>query len=272
MILKEGRQKAGIDGNGKDGFERNKKEYYTLKRLKKIEGVINVYEYFTAWQHNYIVEDFHDGRNLTEFISQEFPFTYSKNKSTQYIEKCILIINQLIRIIEEIHKKGVAMGDLSLNNIMLSDDDLRVTLIDFEAATSPGNKFNPSIATPGFFSNEAKNYKEGDWFALYRITRTLFLPIIPVYDIAPQIISVHDRRIEEIFGKTAVSFLRQIENRISKYTNLRPQSPFLNQKLSLPTKELSFDNINYIISGLQKGIINNLQVDSFSGPSRILCK
>ncbi|MEN2468203.1 lanthionine synthetase LanC family protein [Ornithinibacillus sp. FSL M8-0202] len=156
------------------------------------------------------------------------------------------------------------MGDLSLNNIMLSDDEWKVTLIDFEAAESPGNSYNPSIATPGYISNEAKNYMQGDWFALYRIARTLFLPIIPVYDLAPQITHVHDRHIEQKFGKKAINFLREIENTISKYTNLRPQSPFLNQKLSPPTKELSMDNLNHIIGGLQKGLINNLEVDSFS--------
>ncbi|MEL3958193.1 class III lanthionine synthetase LanKC [Caldifermentibacillus hisashii] len=263
VILKEGRHNAGTDGNGNDAFHRIKNEYYTLKRLECVEGVINVHEYFTAWRHNYFVEDFHEGRSLQEFISQEFPFTYFNDGNKGYVDKCILIINQLMDIIEEIHEKGIAMGDLSLSNIMLSDD-LKVTLIDFEAATSSEDRFDPAIATPGLISSDAKTFMEADWFAVYRIARTLFLPIIPVSDIAPQIISIHDKHIEEKFGEKAINFLKQVENKVSKYTNLRPQSPFLNRKLNIPTKELSLDNIDYIIKGLQKGIINNLDVDSFS--------
>lgn len=263
VILKEGRHKAGIDGNGNHAFQRNKNEYLNLKRLKSVEGVINVHEYFTAWRHNYFTEDYHDGKNLREFISQEFPFTNSKDKSEGYVSKCITIINQLMGIIEEIHEKGIAMGDLSLTNIMLSDD-LKVTLIDFEAATAPGNSFNPGIATPGLLSSEAKNFMEADWYAFYRISRSLFLPILSVYDIAPQIINTHNKYIKLKFGEKAITFLNKIENKISKYTILQPQSPYLNKKLGIPNKELSTDNIDYIIRGLQKGILNNLDVDSFS--------
>ncbi|SDC38893.1 Lanthionine synthetase C-like protein [Terribacillus halophilus] len=264
VILKEGRDNAGIDGNGKDAFQRNKNEYHILKRLENVAGVVNAHEYFTAWRHNYFTEDFHNGRNLREFISQEFPFTYTNDSNSEYVEKCIIIINQLMGIIEEIHENGIAMGDLSLTNIMLSDNDLKVTLIDFEAATSPGKSFIPGLATPGLISSEAKKFEEADWFAFYRIARNLFLPILSVYDIAPQITYIHDKRIEEKFGAKAIDFLKKIENKVSKYTNLQPQSPFLNQKLSIPTKELSVDNIDYIIRGLQKGIINNLEIDSFS--------
>jgi serine/threonine protein kinase len=264
LILKEGRQKAGIDGNGKDGFQRNRNEYFNLKRLKNVEGVINAHGYFTAWHHNYLIEDYHEGRNLQTFISQEYPFVKSSNKNSEYAGKCILIIKQLMSIIEGIHKKGIAMGDLSLTNVMLSDSDLKITLIDFEAATSTGNSFVPTIATPGFISSEAKNFMEADWFAIYRISRTLFLPVGPVNDIAPQITTIHDKLIGEKFGEEVIIFLKEIENKVSKHTNLRPHSPFLNQSLSTPSQELSLDNIDYFIKGLQKGIINNLDLDSIS--------
>ncbi|MDX8344167.1 class III lanthionine synthetase LanKC [Rossellomorea sp. YZS02] len=264
VILKEGRHNAGTDGNGKCAFERNKNEYYNLKRLESVEGVINAHEYFTAWRHNYFTEDFHEGGSLREFIAREFPFTKSKERTMEYADKCIDIIKQLEKVIEEIHEKGIAMGDLSLNNIMLSEDDLKVTLIDFEVATSLGRNFIPTIATPGFISSEANNFMEADWFAVYRIARMLFLPIVPVHDIAPQIIHIHDNQIKAKFGEKIITLLKQIENKVSKYTNLRPQSPFLNQKLSAPAKELSIDNIDYFISGLQKGILNNLEIDSIS--------
>ncbi|AQS54405.1 hypothetical protein BW727_200002 (plasmid) [Jeotgalibaca dankookensis] len=267
IIIKEGRDKAGIDSDGKDGFERNKNEYYALNRLKNVKGVVNVHEYFTVWRHNYFTEDYIEGRNLQKFIAQEYPFIDlkdGKKKSKDYLEKCIMIAEQLIRITEEIHKKGVAMGDLSLNNVLLTKNDTEVVLIDFEAATSPETIFNPTIATPGFISTEAKDFGEADWFALYRIIRTLLLPIVPVYDLAPQIIQIHNRSIENIFGKEAIRLIEHIERKISKHTNLYPQSPFLNQKLNIPIKELSAETLNNSINELIRGIINNLDLESVS--------
>lgn len=91
-----------------------------------------------------------------------------------------------MKSIDEIYQKGVVIGDLNHTNSML-DDILNIKLIDFEAAKTPHKKYIASIATPGLFSNEARDYREADWFAVYRILRLLFLPIPNVFDIAPQL-------------------------------------------------------------------------------------
>ena len=89
VVLKEGRDMAGVDANFNNGFQRNKHEYNTLKRLKDVKGVINVDEYFTSWRHNYFIEEFHTGKSLQKFIAQNFPFTDSYDKTTKYAYESI---------------------------------------------------------------------------------------------------------------------------------------------------------------------------------------
>ena len=263
IILKEGRSKSGIDSTRTDAFQRNKNEFYNLDRLKDVDTVINVYEYFTAWRHNYFTEEFHEGRNLQAFISQEFPFTTSiQEKNNAYVEKCDIILQQLVSTIDQIHSKGVAMGDLSLTNIMIDDQTLKIKLIDFEAAKTPDKKFIAAVATPGLFSNEAQTFREADWFAVYRISRLLFLPIPNVVDISPQLAHIHDEAIQNKFGERARKILQDIESRVAKYTNLQPKSSGIESKLNIPVRELNSKSIEETMSGLQKGILNNLKVDN----------
>lgn len=260
MILKEGRSKSGVDSNRNDAFQRNKNEYLALKKLADVEGVIDVHEYFVAWRHNYFTEEFHEGRSLRAFIAQDYPFTTeSEDKKRRYVNDCKVILEQLVRTIDEIHQKGVAIGDLNHTNIML-DDALRIKIIDLEVAKTPNKKYVPSIATPGFFSNEAKDYREADWFAVYRISRLLFLPIPNVLDIAPQLRYIHDANILEQFGPVAIRLLQDIEAKVARHTKLSPRSPLLEEHLDVPTQPSTFNTLDTVIAGLHKGILNHLDV------------
>lgn len=265
FILKEGRSKSGIDSNKSDAFQRNQNEFNKLHQLKSIESVINVYEYFTAWQHNYFTEEYHEGINLQAFIAKRYPFTTNlKKNSEDYLINCKIILEQLINTVEQIHEQGVAIGDLSLSNIMVDEDTMKIKLIDFEAAKSPNQKFIAVIATPGMFSNEAKTFREADWFAVYRISRSMFLPIPNILDLSPHLKYIHDEAINSQFGKSAMILLNNIEKKVAKYTNLQPESPVIDQKLNIPTSELNSENIDDFIRGLQKGLLNNLKVDSIA--------
>lgn len=268
IVLKEGRLKAGLDATKNDGFQRNRNEFKTLKRLKKISGVINAAEYFQSWQHNYFIEDYNNGETLQSFIVRNFPFTSLDNseKRSNYIEKARKIIEQLGNTIKQIHEEGLSIGDLSLSNIMVSTNrKIKVTLIDFEAARPAKDKYQPRLATPSFFSKEAKTFEENDWFAFYRIVRYIFLPINSVNEMAPQLENIQDKKIEAKFGKQILALIYQVKNYVAKFTNLSPVSPNLNRKLSIPQKELqaTSESISFFKINILRGIWENLDTDSF---------
>lgn len=77
------------------------------------------------------------------------------------------------QIIGEVHSHGIAIGDLSLSNVLVTADNT-VRLIDLENAGLVHQKYTPGLTTPGFVSAGAKTFKEADDFALMRLAYYLF--------------------------------------------------------------------------------------------------
>ncbi|GAA2863251.1 class III lanthionine synthetase LanKC [Lactobacillus intestinalis] len=259
VVLKEGRQHAGLDANQKDGFTRVKNEAIILKKLRDISAVVNCYADFTSWRHHFLVEEYIEGRSLEELLPTDFPFILEDaKKRNKYKVKVKDILQQLKRIIEEIHSHGIAIGDLSLSNILITDEGV-VRLIDFENAGLIDQKYIPGLTTAGFVSTGVKTFGEADNFALMRIAYYLFLPIIPVADIAPNIIAKHREWISDYFGKDVVSFLRNFD------INVDEQEPiFFKNFMTIPSKDLNRPTVNYFKSGLTKGILNHLNFNKLA--------
>lgn len=265
-VLKEGRPQAGLDSEMTDGFYRVISEYRVLEILKDNPYVVNVNNYFTAWQHNYLEEDFVDGLNLDEFIAIKYPFNPSKcnpDDVKKYSENAIFIIKELIKAIKSIHSQGVAMGDLQPSNIIFSEDKHKLTLIDFEEAKNPNVKYQPGLITVGFASKKAKTFGEADWFALGKIAYFLFMPIEATNSsLAPRVDIIYDEKIETIFGNKVSKFLRKVKSEVSRHTDMDGDPIFISEFLKLPGTSLSRESINFFIEQLRNGIINNLDFKS----------
>lgn len=253
VVLKEGRKQAGLDANQKDGFTRVEDEARVLKKLSDVSAVVNYYTDFTSWRHHFLVEEYIEGQSLEELLPTEFPFILGDDeKKNKYKVKIKKVLQQLKQIVKEIHNHGIAIGDLSLSNILITKDNT-VRLIDLESAGLVSQKYIPGLTTAGFVSAGVKTFGEADNFALMRIAYYLFLPIIPVTDLAPEIISKHKKWISNYFGKDIVSFLNEFDFNVDK------QKPiFLKKYLTIPAKELNRHNVNYFEEGLTKGILNHL--------------
>lgn len=255
-VLKEGRKGAGLDAKGMDGLTRVSKEANSLKKLSSISGIVKYYDEFTSWRHHFLVEEYIKGETLEDYLPKEFPFLINeRQKRKAYLKKTKDILLQLKEIIVQTHKKGLAFGDLSLSNILLTNNG-EVRLIDLESVEASDQKYTPGLTTAGFVSSESKTFEDADNFALMRIAYYLFLPIIPIADLSPKIIFKHKRWIEEYFGKNLLSFLSQFD---VKQQDAKPI--FIPKFLDVPKKELSRKTINDFANGLEKGIINHLNYD-----------
>lgn len=258
-VMKEGRPGCGIDSKNNDGFNRLKNEYYSLKKLNDVDSVVNVDNYFVEWINNYFIEEYIEGQSLQDFIAQEYPFNNNQksNQQHKYLIKAKKIILQLKSALEKIHEYGIAVGDLSLSNVMITKDN-KVKLIDFEVSEPIYNTYQPSLATPDFYSSEVNNYLEADWFAFYRIVRKIFIPIIPVLDMAPDIISIQNKLIKTKFGASTITFLEEIENFVKTKVDVYPKSEYLKQKLFIPERMLSDKSTDYYIEKLTNGLLANI--------------
>lgn len=257
-VLKEGRAFAGLDANGNDGFNRIKHEYKILKQLAEIPTVVDVYESFKAWKHQYLVEEYLQGDTLADFVDSQYPFTANKQKKNEYLTKTVKIITALLKAINQIHQKGIAIGDLQPDNIIILDTD-KVKLIDFENAQKASAAYNPGLATPGYSDFNAKTFAEADRIALYKIARYLILPTATGFDWAPELEAVQDKNISNEFGKQIVEFLHNLKKQLNLNFNSDSRHPqYYYQNLTVPSTPFSLNQLNQNIAEVAKGISDNL--------------
>lgn len=265
-ILKEGRPKAGLDSKGTDGFYRILSEYRVLKILKDNPYVVNVNNYFTAWQHNYLEEEYVDGSTVDDIIVFQYPFNtekYKPEKVNKYLETAIFISNELIKAIRSIHSQGIAIEDLQPSNIIYSEKKHRIKIIDFEEAENPKTPYEPGLMTFGFASKNLKTCEEADWFAVNKIIYYLFLPLEPSNSMfSPKIKEIYKERINLRFGEKAVRFLEKMDLELSRLTNIDGSPNFMDNFLTLPSEKLTRSNYKLFIKQLRNGIINNLDFES----------
>ncbi|MGZ1209180.1 ATP-binding cassette domain-containing protein [Lactobacillus delbrueckii subsp. bulgaricus] len=249
-------QQAGLDANLKDGFARVENEAEILRQLADLTGVVNYLDDFTSWRHHFLVEEYIAGQSLEELLATEFPFVVGDlEKKARYKAKAIKILEQLKELLKQIHARGLAVGDLSLSNILVTEDG-DVRLIDLENAGKATEKYVPGLTTVGFVSRAAKTYAEADDFALARIAYYLFLPVIPVADLAPDIIAKQEKWIGGYFGQDLVQFLRKIAG------NMQASEPiFLKKPLAIPEKDLSRQTVDFFTDGLTRGILRHSRFD-----------
>jgi serine/threonine protein kinase len=252
IVLKEGRPGAGLDGQGRDAVERLKHEAEILECLKGVECVVKYQEIFQEWEHTFVVEEYIPGSTLNTWLAAYYPFAKNQD-SKEYCEKSIDILKQLKKAVEDIHSRGIGMGDLQPSNVMITTTN-EVKLIDFESASNITDTKHSGLMTPGFTGSVKSNREQADWFALLRIVRNVFLPIGPVQDMAESIIQTHDKWILKHFGEEALKIIKEIEAECEK----REAKP-IDSILSSPEKYFDRNDLPEIISNLREGIVSDLR-------------
>lgn len=253
-VMKEGRKESGVDALGRDGFERVKHEYQTLKSLNELPEVVNVYDYFEVWENNYLVEEYIEGRDLSTYVAQDFPFSKFEDRET-YFSNIKKIIENLKQAVEKVHSLGYALGDLQPNNVLVMFDN-SVRLIDLETTTKEQAKYNPSLQTPGFVLTTASNFEEADWFAFWRVVRFLLLPIEPVSDINSSIEKSQDLSIASYFGENAIDFLESIRAEVEIFVDIYNQG--IDNGFSGILMQLNKDNLTELKCKIRKVIENDV--------------
>ncbi|WGN90296.1 lanthionine synthetase LanC family protein [Ligilactobacillus faecis] len=258
-ILKEGRFKSGLDGLGKDGFKRNKNEYRNLLLLKKVPNVIDVYSYFESWRNSYFIEEYFAGETLRKFVASNYPLLIEDDAS-DYLYLVEIVAKKLFSTLEDIHSNGIGIGDLSINNIMISkeDEDIVIKIIDLENSQLISTKYEHTLVTPGFFAKNISSIVEADWFSYIRIIRYMLLPINFVQDFVKDIVTVQNEIIEEKFGRNVKDILQILDNVQLKKIHSDYKLPYQVEGLSVVQEKIDFQDIGKYISSLELGLNNTM--------------
>lgn len=263
-VIKEARAEIGLDGKNHTAEQRLENEYVSLSKLNNVTGVVNVIEYFKVWDNAFLVEEFVEGIELSQWIAGNYPFSTGENIQG-YFNKIVKIMDQLKDTIRLIHQAGVAMCDLQTKNILV-DDKLNVTIIDFEIATDPDSEEPVGMATKGFFHILNKKASEKDWYSLNRILQFALLPIGPVTDIHMDLNAVHCSWIKRNFGEIAYDYFLKYQldccKQLSNENEIFKNTYNINYKINNSYFGANnSNNISCISNGLLKGLLENCQVE-----------
>lgn len=256
VIIKEARPNAGLDGGIQDALARQKIELDALQKLKDVPGVVNLIEYFQEWEHYFLVEEYIEGRNLQKWIAQNFPL-YKGSNMHRHVKDTKKILLQLFTLLDNMHNVGVAMGDVQPTNIMITED-LTVRIIDFETAMAVNSKEKPSLATPGFISQDITVSAARDWFGLKRLISYLALPVLVSDDLEGYLQSNHYHWIRNNYGYEFYHFLLDLQDKCDE--KIKIYQEYIPKNISI-SHQISNFNIASIINKLIIGIENGLTGD-----------
>lgn len=186
VILKEARPYAGIDGRAEDAIARLRRERDILDGLRDVRGVPCLIDYVRVWEHEFLIMERLAGRPLRNVVASDYPINAANGSGARldtYAQRISHIIGRARAIIGKVHDAGFVSGDLSPNNVLISDDD-EVHIIDWEGA-GRSDSFEKRLTTPGFRAPASLSATDQDLFALERIELFCHVPIGAVLDLAP---------------------------------------------------------------------------------------
>src|SRR4029079_5979415 len=101
----------------------------------------------------------------------------------EYTTWALDVFDRVERAIDAVHARGIVIGDLHPNNILIRPDG-RVALIDLEVATDAGDDKRPALAAPGFIAPENLRGFDLDRYALASLRLYMFMPLTALFEVA----------------------------------------------------------------------------------------
>ncbi|SDD10004.1 class III lanthionine synthetase LanKC [Actinokineospora iranica] len=179
VVLKEARPLAGLDRDGTDAVARLEREWETLRRLAGVAGVPAAHDLLTYGEHRFLAMEKMPGRPLGKWLAGNYPLTWSAVTDAdlaRYTGRALGVVDQVRRLLGDLHGRGVVFGDLHPHNLLVDDDDT-VSLIDFELAGDVREARRPALAAPGFAAPADRGGVAIDDYALAALRLWLFLPL-----------------------------------------------------------------------------------------------
>ncbi|HZG05189.1 MAG TPA: class III lanthionine synthetase LanKC [Streptomyces sp.] len=184
VVLKEGRPHAGLAADGADAVARLQREKEALERLSGLPQTPEVRDWFTLGDHRFLVLEYIEGKPLNSFFARRHPLIEADpgpERLAEYTEWALRIHRLVEEAVEAIHARGVVFNDLHLFNIMVSEDESSVVLLDFEAAAHIDEGRRQVIANPGFVAPADRRGFDVDRYALACLRIALFLPLTSLF-------------------------------------------------------------------------------------------
>ncbi|MFB7672580.1 class III lanthionine synthetase LanKC [Kitasatospora purpeofusca] len=180
VVLKEARPFAGLDQRGVDAVTRLRNEHAVLVRLAGVPGVPREHGLLTAWEHEFLVQEYVAGQSLSEWLTVRYPLIHpdtDEEAVAGYTRDALAVVDQVERAVAAIHERGVVFGDLHPRNLIVRPDG-ELSLIDFELASTVDDFLRPALGAAGFTAPPGHTGTEVDRYALAALRLWLFYPLV----------------------------------------------------------------------------------------------
>ena len=201
VVLKEARPHAALALDGSDAVTRIQREHTALCRLSGLGIVPEVIDLFTLGEHHFLVLERVEGEPLHSAFVSRYPLVAwepSKEQIASYTAWALDVYERVEAAVELVHLRGVVIGDIHPNNVLVRPDGT-VVLLDFEASAPLESWDRQTMADPGFMCPPGRSGFEVDRYALACLAIYLFMPLPTLMRLAPQKVAQLRSVIEETF-------------------------------------------------------------------------
>ncbi|MEU1351637.1 class III lanthionine synthetase LanKC [Streptomyces sp. NPDC005775] len=180
VVLKEARPYAGLAADGADAVARLERERAALDMLAGLECVPDVRDVIDVGEHRFLVLQHVSGATLNSVFARRFPLSLEEPapeaiaEHAAWAQKMYALVEGAVRAV---HERGVVISDLHMSNIMVSEDESRVVLLDFEAASRTRDQARQIVANPAFVAPSDRRGADIDRYALACLRLALYLPL-----------------------------------------------------------------------------------------------
>lgn len=270
IIIKEIRPFI-LSGTDKTWEENLENEISNLKRWSRYDFAPNYIDHFTEWEHHFIVMSKIEGYSLAKIksdLSNAYINIEERNELYQRVDN---IVKQIIEIVKTLHNFDYVIGDISINNFIINNDD-QVFMVDFENVRKVYDSDGLSIGTYGFYPKKGMGnigLKRADMYSLGLLIVNLFVNSNYLIDIQEKLfkknfeVACKNLRIPN-YIKTLILTLLDIERDISPEHLLS----FLKEKneiqyiIGVELSNLNLDN-SFIIDEEYIRDLVNISTDKF---------
>ncbi|WP_084468760.1 class III lanthionine synthetase LanKC [Nocardiopsis trehalosi] len=183
VVLKEARPHAGLEHTGRDAVTRLLHERDILTRLSGVEGVVGLRGHLEAWEHHFLVEEYVEGATLSAETVARHPLVHPEPDPAavaEFTRWALDTTDAVARVLDRLHARGVAFGDLHPNNVLVRPDG-RVALVDFEIAADADDTTRSGMGAPGFVPPDRRGPLAADRYALACLRVSVFLPLTVLF-------------------------------------------------------------------------------------------
>ena len=192
VVIKEARPNTSVEPNGSDAVDRLEKEHRLLTKLSGSGITPEPIDIFFDWKHLFLVEEFILGEPfLNRFSLFDVHSSGHRFNPEIYIEMLYTLWTQMAYAVKTAHDHNILINDFSPGNIIFSNQNETLHLIDLEAACEEGvDTRSQNIRTIGFRSQENLSDKLNDIYGLGALIFHFNCPINPVLELEPNLKNV----------------------------------------------------------------------------------